>query len=69
VAFQDLTLREMVIAVIAIKRYELREGKPPSSLAALVPEFLDATACDLMDGSHCVNKLNPDGSFKTLFRR
>jgi hypothetical protein len=65
-AFQNLTLREMVIAVIAIKRYELREGKSPSSLAALVPDFLDATPCDMMDGQPLRYRLNPNGSF-TLY--
>jgi hypothetical protein len=56
----------MVVAVIAIKRYELREAKAPSSLAALVPDFLDATPRDFMDGQPLRYRLNPDRSF-TLY--
>jgi hypothetical protein len=63
VLFQNLTLKEMVISIIAIKRYELREGKSPSSLAALLPDFLDATPRDFMDGQPLRYRLNSDGSF------
>jgi hypothetical protein len=64
--FQNMTLWEMVRTAVAIKRYELRQGKPPSSLAALVPDFLDEIPLDLMDGQPLRYRLNPDGSF-TLY--
>src|SRR5206468_9734913 len=62
-AMKNLTLHEMVIAAIALKRYELSHGKPPSSLAALVPAFLPVLPCDLMDGQALRYRLTSDGSF------
>jgi hypothetical protein len=44
------TRREMTIAAIALKRFELRHGKLAPDLAALVPEFLDGIPHDYMDG-------------------
>ena len=60
---KNLTLHEMVITAIALKRYELRHGRPPASLAALVPDFLPAPPSDLMDGQPLRYRLNSDGSF------
>jgi hypothetical protein len=60
---KHLTLHEMVITAIALRRYELRHGKPPASLAALVPDFLAAPPSDLMDGQPLRYSLNSDGSF------
>jgi hypothetical protein len=60
------TLREMTIAVIALKRYQLRNGKFPSDLSALVPEFLPTDPLDWMDGKPLHYKLNPGGTF-TLY--
>src|SRR2546426_1139487 len=40
------TQNEMLAAVIALKRYQLRHGKFPTELAALVPEFSPATPHD-----------------------
>ena len=37
---KNLTLHQMVSAAVALKRYELRHGQLPQSLALLVPEFL-----------------------------
>jgi hypothetical protein len=59
---KNLTLHEMVITAIALKRYELRHGKPPASLAALVPDFLAAPPSDLMDGQPLRYRVNSDGS-------
>jgi hypothetical protein len=59
--FQNLTLREMVITAIAIKRYQLRHGKSPENLAALVPEFLEKPPRDFMDGQTLRYRLNIDG--------
>ena len=50
-AFVAQTLRELAIAGLALKRYELRYGKPAPSLEALVPEFLPAVPRDFMDGT------------------
>jgi hypothetical protein len=36
--------------IIACKRYQLKYGKPPDTLMALVPEFLDAIPVDPFDG-------------------
>jgi hypothetical protein len=63
VTFRSLTLREMTTTAIALKRHELRHGRPPASLEALVPEFLSALPRDLMDGQPLRYRLKPDGSF------
>jgi hypothetical protein len=57
------TLRELTVAAIALKRYELRHGRPAPNLAALVPEFLPELPRDYMDGQPLRYRLNPDGSF------
>jgi hypothetical protein len=41
-AVQAETKRQMTLAAIALKRFELRLSKSPVSLEALVPEFLTA---------------------------
>jgi hypothetical protein len=60
---KNLTLHEMVNTAIALKRYQLREGKVPKDLSALVPEYLAALPRDLMDGQPLRYRLNADGSF------
>ena len=60
---KNLTLHEMVITAIAIKRYELKHGNPPADLAALVPDFLPAPPPDLMDGRPLRYRLESDRSF------
>jgi hypothetical protein len=62
-SMKNLTLNEMVLAAIAIKRYELSHGKPPSDLTSLVPEFLGAAPVDLMDGQVLRYRLNSNGTF------
>jgi hypothetical protein len=47
---QNLTLNEMALTAIAIKRYELRHGEEPSALSELTPEILAALPRDFMDG-------------------
>jgi len=59
---KNLTQHEMVITAIALKRYVLRHGQPPSNLAALVPEFLGEVPTDLMDGQPLRYRLNADGT-------
>jgi len=65
-AMKNLTLHEMVITSIAIKRFELTYGKAPSDLSALTPAFLPALPRDFMDGQPLRYRLNPDNSF-TLY--
>lgn len=60
------TQRRLTITAIAIDRYRLRNGHPPSDLNALVPEFLSAVTVDLMSAKPMGYKLNADGSF-TLY--
>ncbi|MBI4023364.1 MAG: hypothetical protein HY360_00180 [Verrucomicrobia bacterium] len=63
-AFRCETLRELTVAAIALKRQQLRYGKPPAALSALVPEFLSNLPCDYMDGKPLRYRLNRDGSFR-----
>jgi hypothetical protein len=60
------TERSQTLCAIALKRYELRHGKAPASLDALVPEFLASVPIDYMDGKPMKYRLNPDGTF-TLY--
>jgi hypothetical protein len=65
-AMQAETERAITLCAIALKRYFLRHGQYPETLAALVPEFLTAVPIDYMDGKPVKYRLNPDGSF-TLY--
>jgi len=62
-SMKNLTLNEMVVTAIAIKRYELRHSKPPSDLTGLVPEFLASAPVDLMDGQVLRYHPNSNGTF------
>jgi len=55
--------REMTVTAIALKRYSLRHGKLPPTLALLIPEFLSETPKDLIDGRSLRYRLRADGSF------
>jgi hypothetical protein len=44
------TVKELAVAAIAVKRYELRHGRAPASLEALTPEFVKEVPWDYMDG-------------------
>jgi hypothetical protein len=55
--------RELIVAVIALKRYELHHGKPAPSLVALVPEILPELPRDFMNGQPLLYRLTPDGAF------
>jgi hypothetical protein len=57
------TERQMTLAAIALKRYQLRHGRLPTSLDALVPQFLPAAPYDPMSGKSLCYRLKPDGSF------
>ncbi len=60
------TQRRMTIAAIGIRRYQLRNGKLPESLQALVPEFCSELPIDPMDGKPMRYRINADGTF-TLY--
>src|SRR5206468_908907 len=51
----------MTTVAIALKRYELRHSKFPSSLDALVPEFMAELPWDCMSGKSFCYRLNVDG--------
>jgi hypothetical protein len=55
------TQRQMTLAAVALKRYQLRHHKPAPNLASLVPEFLPEIPRDLMDQKPIKYLLNADG--------
>jgi hypothetical protein len=61
-----LTLNQMVTTVIALKRYELRHGRLPPTIASLVPDFLNEAPRDFMDGQPLRYQISRDASF-TLY--
>ncbi len=57
------TERSLILTAIALKRYALRFGKPPSTLALLIPEFLASVPTDYMDGRPIRYRSNDNGTF------
>ena len=57
------TFRRLTLTAIALERYRLRHGQPPSQLSALVPDFLSAVPNDLMSGEPLRYRRNADASF------
>ena len=57
------TERQLTIAAIALKRYQLHYGKAPPELAALVPEFVASAPNDCMSGKALGYRLEDDGTF------
>ncbi len=55
------TQRRFTITAIALERYRLRNGKFPTELDALVPQFLAAVPMDLMSAKSLCYRLNGDG--------
>jgi hypothetical protein len=64
--FEFEAQREMTIAAIAIKRYQLSTGNPPPDLASLVPAHLHQLPHDWFDGKPLRYRAKPDGTF-TLY--
>jgi len=58
------TQRSLMIAAIALQRYQLRYGKHPPDLESLAPEFLAAVPVDYMNGQPLHYRVEPDGSFR-----
>jgi len=63
ITMKNLTLHQMVIAAVALRRYELRHGELPQGFTSLVPEFLAEVPRDFMDGQPLRYRLNGEGSF------
>jgi hypothetical protein len=57
------TLRQMTLAAIAIRRYELRHGRPPASLDALVPALLSKLPHDSFSGQPLRYRLTDTGGY------
>ena len=55
--------RRLLITAIALERYHGRHGAYPQSLQALVPELLQYTPIDFMDGQPLRYRLTEDGHF------
>lgn len=55
--------RQLVMAAIALKRYQLKYGSYPPALAAVAPEFAATVPRDPIDGKPLRYRLNADGSF------
>lgn len=62
-ALKTLTLDEMMITAIALKRFELRHGQPPLNLAMLVPEYLARQPIDFMNGQCLGYCRKPNGTY------
>ena len=55
---------EIARTAVALKRYELRHGRLPDTLRALVPDFLPALPIDFMDGSPLRYCLDSHSAFR-----
>jgi hypothetical protein len=57
------TAKQVTVAAIALKRYQLKHGKYPADLESLVPEFASAIPFDPMDGQPLCYRRNADGTY------
>ena len=57
------TARNIVVAAIALKRYELRHHQLPITLDQLTPNLLPAVPVDCMDGQPLRYRQNADGTY------
>jgi len=62
-AVQTETERQLTLAAIALKRFQMRQGKLPPSLEALVPELLPTVPYDYMSAKPLIYRLKADGSY------
>ena len=53
----------MVIAALALKRHQLKHGKLPADLPALVPEYLPALPRDFLSGASLIYERLSDEQF------
>jgi hypothetical protein len=57
------TARRIVITAIALKRFQLKRGQWPDTLAELAPEFIPSVPIDPYDGKPLKYHPNSDGTF------
>jgi hypothetical protein len=57
-------LRNLTVAAIALRRYQLRHGRLAPNLDALIPEFVQSVPVDYMDGQSLRYRLEVDGGFR-----
>jgi len=62
-AMRAETERSLVVAAVALRRYQLRHGRMVQSLSELVPEFVPAAPVDYMDGQPLKFRVQADGGF------
>jgi hypothetical protein len=62
-AVRNETLRRLTVTAIALERYRLRYGRPPTDLAVLVPELLQAVPLDPMSGKPLGYRFSVGGTF------
>jgi hypothetical protein len=55
--------RSLLAAAIALKRYELKYHRKPTSLESMVPEFLSSVPIDFFDGKKLRYRLREDGNW------
>jgi len=55
--------KQTVVAAIALKRYQIKNGNYPSELNSLAPEFIPAVPLDPADGQPLRYRGNADGTF------
>ncbi len=55
--------KQMTVAAIALKRYQLKYGNYPPDLNSLVPEFVPTIPLDPVDGQPLRYRRNADGTF------
>jgi hypothetical protein len=63
IAIHAETERQMTVGAIALKRFQMRYGRLPTNLEALVPEFLPGVPYDYMGARPMSYRLNADGSY------
>ena len=63
IAINVETERQLTLAAIALKRFQMRHGQLPPSLEALVLEFLPAVPYDYMCAKPLRYPPNPDGNY------
>ena len=55
--------RQITVAAIALKRYQIKHGNYPPDLNSLVPEFVPNVPFDPMDGQQLRYRPKADGTF------
>lgn len=60
------TLRRLTVVALALERHRFHQGRYPTDLKALIPDFLTAVPRDLMTTNVLSYRLNADGDF-TLY--